>query len=314
MYLAIDGGGTKTEYWLLDEKFQMIGCCFGGCVNHDFLEKGWEGAKQELCQSIHTLLNNNNLKVSDIRDVAVGLSGVDNREDWKKMNEIFREIGFTEFSICNDGFLAIWAECSDGVGIAYNCGTGVCCAGIDEMGRQEKIAGLDEWSGDAGGGNWIVQNVFRLVYKSLILHRKETALAAAYKKKFFLKTEEDFLNSWSMLKNPLKYPKMTKDVVTLFFEELEEGEEEVEQLAEQMAAYAVENIQALIKRLTFSMHSVPVILTGSIHMKAANKAYLTLLEKRMEERIMRPLAIGVASKRPVEGAVRWLKKNRTKII
>ena len=31
MYLAIDGGGTKTEYLLLDEAFRTAGRYLGGC-------------------------------------------------------------------------------------------------------------------------------------------------------------------------------------------------------------------------------------------------------------------------------------------
>lgn len=302
MYLAIDGGGTKTEYLLLDQAFEVVGRHLGGSINHDFLEGGWEGTKRELSEGTKALLVENRMDISDIKDVAAGLAGVDNGRDQEEIERIFKEIGFREFTVCNDGFLAVWGECPGGVGIAYNCGTAVCCAGIDERGRMEKTAGFDEWSGDAGGGNWIVRNVFRLVYRSLVLGRKETALAAAYQRRFSLKTEADFLDSWSMLKDPAGYPDMRKDVIALFFEQLEAGEEGAAELAEQMAACGAENIQAMTERLVFSECPVPVVLTGSIHTKAANSTYLALLEARMKDRIALPFTVTMASGTPAEGA------------
>ena len=312
MYLAIDGGGTKTEYLLLDEEFRTVGRYFGGCVNHDFLADGWEGTRQELQRGTEAVLAGTGMNISDIRYVAAGLSGVDNGKDQEQMEEIFREIGFAEYFVCNDGFLAVWAECPAGVGIAYNCGTGVCCAGIDEAGRMEKTAGLDEWSGDAGGGIWIVQNVFRLVYRSVVYGRKETSLAAAYKKKFSLETEEDILNSWNMLKDPAGYPEWSREVITLFFAQLEEGDQEIWQLAGQMALCAAENIGAVMERLVFSKEPVPVVLTGSVLTKAANKTYLTLLEERAREATGVPFRFIMASKPPVEGACRKLSAKQTK--
>ena len=303
MYLAIDGGGTKTEYLLLDKEFRTVERYFGGCVNHDFLTHGWEGTKRELQQGTEAVLGKKDLKVFDIKNAVAGLSGVDTDKDREQMNRIFREIGFTDFFVCNDGFLAVWAECPKGVGIAYNCGTGVCCAGIDEAGRMEKTAGLDEWSGDTGGGNWIVQNVFRLVYRSVVLYRKETSLAAAYKKKFALESEEDILDSWNMLKDPAAYPEWSKDVITLFFAQLKAGDAQARQLAEQMTLGAVENIRALMERLTFSEKPVPIVLTGSIHTKAANETYFSLLKERMQEELTAPFKLIMASKPLVEGAL-----------
>lgn len=308
MYLAIDGGGTKTEYLLLDEAFQAAGRHLGSCVNHDFLAEGWTGTKRELQCGIKAVLAEAGFNVSDIKSVAAGLSGVDNSTDQAQMEGIFREMGFADCFVRNDGFLPLWAECPGGVGIAYNCGTAVCCVGIDETGRMEKTAGLDEWSGDAGGGNWIVQNVFRLVYRSEILYRRETSLAAAYKRKFSLRTEEDILNSWNMLKDPAGYPECAKDVIALFFSQLEAGDEEAKQLAGQMTLCAAENVRAVAGRLTFSGEPVPLVLTGSVHTKAANEKYLALLKKRIEEETALPFRIILASKPPVEGAGNYLRQ------
>ena len=66
MYIAIDGGGTKTEYLLLDKHFQVVDHYLGGCLNHDLLGNGWADVSLALKASIDVLLERNGLTVSDI--------------------------------------------------------------------------------------------------------------------------------------------------------------------------------------------------------------------------------------------------------
>ena len=56
MYIAIDGGGTKTEYLLLDKHFQVVDHYLGGCLNHDLLGNGWADVSLALKASIDVLL------------------------------------------------------------------------------------------------------------------------------------------------------------------------------------------------------------------------------------------------------------------
>lgn len=75
MYIAIDGGGTKTEYLLLDKHFQVVDHYLGGCLNHDLLGNGWADISLALKASIDVLLERNGLTVSDIEAAAAGISG-----------------------------------------------------------------------------------------------------------------------------------------------------------------------------------------------------------------------------------------------
>ena len=111
-YLAIDGGGTKTEYRLLDGQFRAAERCLGGCVNHDFLPGGWEDTARELRSAIADLLGRRGLQIGDITDTVAGLSGVDSRTDQINIERCLRDIGLTRFLVCNDGFLPVKAECN----------------------------------------------------------------------------------------------------------------------------------------------------------------------------------------------------------
>ncbi len=61
-----------------------------------------------------------------------------------------------------------------------------------------------EWMngrGDAGGGNWIVMQMYRKVYENPILKDVSTSLVMEYMKVMNLGGKVDFINSWSDLKD-----------------------------------------------------------------------------------------------------------------
>ena len=310
MYIAIDGGGTKTEYLLLNEQFEVVKRHLGGCVNHDFLQDGWQGTKQELGSGIHALIDGSQWQIEDIKDVTAGLSGIDTCSDEKRIDECMRELGLQKFAVCNDGFLSVMAECPEGWGIAYNCGTGVCCVAIDEKNNQVKTAGLDEWSGDAGGGNWIVLQVYRQVYRDLFYRRETTVFAEACKRKLGVNTEAEFVDSLSRVRQSSEYPELQKQMIRLFFELFQAGDAEALAIGQKMLRCAADNVEAVMEQLQFSNVPIPLILTGSILTKAANEAYLDRLKEELQNIAGGRLEIMMAQKASVWGAVQWLKSRK----
>lgn len=312
MYIAIDGGGTKTEYVLLNEQFECVGSFFGGCVNHDFLVDGWEGTQAELSHGIQTLLKKHNLQLEQIEDVAAGISGLDTDSEQQCMEECMHQLGIKKYAVCNDGFLAVMAESDEGWGIAYNCGTGVCCVAIDRAGRQVKRAGFDEWSGDAGGGIWIVMEVYRQVYRDLFYRQKPSVFAQEYHQCMGYDGERAFLDSVAMLKQPSKYPELQKQVIAFFFQQFQKKQEEASIIGEKMLQCAEDNLRAVLRWMKKPEPVIPMILTGSILTKAANEKYLEQLKERLQNVAGNCLEIKMAENLPVCGAVKWLKKRNGK--
>ena len=95
---------------------------------------------------------------------------------------------------------------------------------------------MDEWSGDAGGGNWIVMQMYRKVYENLILKDVNTPLVMEYVKAMNLGSKVDFINSWSDLKDGenTECKVLHRKIIRLFFELLERSNPEVQALANQM--------------------------------------------------------------------------------
>ena len=70
--------------------------------------------------------------------------------------------------------------------------------------------------------------------------------------------------------------------------------------------------RAVIEGLDFSEKKIPLVLTGSIHTKAANQEYLRRLYTGLQNMAEHSLSIQMAQRAPVYGAVRWLEE-RNKI-
>lgn len=316
MYIAIDGGGTKTEYLLLDSNYEVMDRYLGGCLNHDFLEKGWADVRDILESSINILLERNNLVMSDIKYIAAGISGVDTAEDQKHVEECFSSAGISRFIAVNDGYLPIAAENPAAWGVSLNCGTGMCCAAVDPFGNRMKLAGMDEWSGDAGGGNWIVVHMYRKVYESLILKDIRTPLVSAYMKAMNIETKVDFINSWSELKDRESAARreMHRKIIQIFFELFENSNPEAQTLAERMIRCAVYTVEAVVRELHFDCEKIPVYLSGSILTRVASEGYLSMLKEALSYICQGKLEVHMCIKRPVDGAVRMLSLKSLKTV
>lgn len=255
------------------------------------------------------MLERNGLTVSDIEAVAAGISGLDTAGDQQQADACFSSAGISRFLAINDGYLPIAAENPAAWGVSLNCGTGMCCAAIDPSGNRIKLAGMDEWSGDAGGGNWIVMQMYRKVYENLILKDVNTPLVMEYVKAMNLGSKVDFINSWSDLKEGenAECKALHRKIIWLFFELLERSNPEAQALADQMIKCAAYSIDAAVRELHFSGEKIPVYLSGSILTKAASSGYLSMLKKALSCICQGKLEVHMCTKRPVEGAVQLLK-------
>ena len=110
VYLAIDGGGTKTEYLLLNEAFEQVDTLLGGGTNHERLPDGYEDVFRELSASISLLLERNGLAPAAVRDTVAGLSGADSSAQVKALEALLRRLGLPSVLVCNDGYLPVRAE------------------------------------------------------------------------------------------------------------------------------------------------------------------------------------------------------------
>jgi len=309
MYIAIDGGGTKTEYLLLDERFEVVDRALGDASNHEHVSGGFDGVRREFEKTIGELLDRHQLTIADVRDVVAGLAGADNRGQIGVLEGILRDMGFKRAMVCNDGYLPVKTACEDGVGIAYNCGTGVCCTSIDSDGKMTKTGGLEEWAGDAGGGTWILQQVFRRVYDELMLGIGHTQLTQAYMDALGLSPDAPELYPPEESLPGLRENSDAKHrVIASLFACNRQGDVAAQAICNEMIGRAAAYIAGAYRAGRFDGPSVCVSLAGSVLLKAADEHYLNRFKASVETALPVPVKWVQPKFSAAHGAAEWIRE------
>lgn len=300
MYLAVDGGGTKTHYVLVSNSFEPIDQYTGGSTNYERLDGNPKSLLPEISDSTQVLLSRNHLHVSDIISVVAGMSGADSQKQADAIGEVFQRAGFHNVRIFNDGFLPVMANCSSMSGINLNCGTGVCCAAIDLEGKTKKVGGLDEWSSDAGGGYWLLQKVFTSIYNEVVLHKSPTIMTLLCTPGMNSDQLCEYLND---LKSDRE---LQKQWVQHFFSAYDSGDASAVEIANEIITRCTDYIAAVSTDMNFA-EEVPIILEGSVLKKAATLRFLQELKSHVESSISKKIIWLKPESDPVYGAVNWIR-------
>ena len=123
-YLGIDGGGTKTQFTIINENVEVIQSIKKG-TSH-FKQIGLTGVEGVLREGLNEVLNKSNLTKDKIDGVCIGLAGYGNiREDREKLQNIIEKV-FKDFNyiIRNDVEIAISGALNGDDGIVIVSGTG----------------------------------------------------------------------------------------------------------------------------------------------------------------------------------------------
>lgn len=306
-YVGVDGGGTKTTYALFDEKGRMLDMITGPGTNHEALEASYQEAAQKIWAGIAHLIVRTEKKVTvnDIDFALLGLAGMDHAYQVEILSDLLRERGLKRFEIYNDGYIVVKAGSSTGVGIGYNCGTGTCCNSIDSRGNMLQLAGLAGYTGDVGGGDWIVERSFRLVYDELFLKLDKTLITKMVFEKYNIYSREEFLALVSKFDSD-DFDEYTHDFIDFYFAALDAGDGPAYKLCQMMAERGAQFIAALVKQMEFDTPEIEVVLSGSINVKLNSPIYLNMLISRAQELSGRKLKFVKLSKPPVVGCINWI--------
>ena len=310
-YIGVDGGGTKTAFALFDENKKMLASVTGPGSNHENLDTAFDGASDIIMQGLNELCERAGVKLSDISFTLMGLAGIDHRYQYEIMCEKLREKGLENFEVFNDGFIVVKAGATGRSAIGYNCGTGVCCNGIDLDGKMLQLAGLGDFSGDISGGSNIVIKAFELVYNELFLGLEKTLITEMIKEKYGFESREEYLALIEKIEgeNGGEY---IRDMIDFFFAAVKKGDAPALAYCERMAERGAQLIAALANQLNFGSEEIEVVLSGSINVKVDNKLYLDMLVSRAEALSGKKLRFIKLEAMPVTGCINWIMQDYAK--
>ena len=189
-FLGIDGGGTKTECVIGDEK-RVLGKSVGSTIKikkigEDAAGKALEAAIGEACRSA-------NITQREITRTCVGIAGssIPQVTDWTY--SVLRQLVSGEVHVVNDALIAHRAAFGGGPGVLVIAGTGSNVLGINDQSESGRAGGWGPMISDEGSGFWIGRRAVAYAMRAYD-GKQGTSLLDAVMKAWDLKAIEDLVS------------------------------------------------------------------------------------------------------------------------
>ena len=158
LILAVDGGASKTDVWLVTSGGLVPGAARGPGSNHQF--SGLDGAMDALAETIAMAAADAGIGEGALPLARTGvycLAGVDLPVDETRLTAPFGPAGGPRPTPCSmTRWRCLRAGVQSGWGVGVVCGSGLNCVGLGPDGAVVRFPSLGELSGDlAAGGSWL---------------------------------------------------------------------------------------------------------------------------------------------------------------
>jgi N-acetylglucosamine kinase-like BadF-type ATPase len=255
LYLAIDGGGTKTDAVLFDSTGTIINRAIGMGTNPN-------GTKfDEVTLHFKKLFTNLVLthSIKEIKGCFAGLSGSDHPELTRKLADCIREacpLPIHCLVVGNDAMNALWSGTDGKSGLVMIAGTGSIVYGIKNNGASFRIGGWGYLFGDEGSGYSIGRNAIKHVLMTFDHRDQKTSLTMALLTYFHVPVISDIV--------PIVY-KSSKDIIAGLVPIISREAEQGDHLAKQILIDASKELIALLQSGIERFETTPnVVLVGGI--------------------------------------------------
>lgn len=186
-YLGVDGGGTKTNYVLMDASRAVVWECEGATT--DLAEIGEARLREELALHLSALLAENHIEKAQVAYAFLGMPGYGESEKRdRKIDEIAREVLRGIEHRADNDVVAGWAAgtgCAAGIHLV--AGTGSIAYGQNEAGNSARVGGWGPGVGDEGSAYWIGLKVLGEYTKQKDGRAARTALVQALEEAYLIR-------------------------------------------------------------------------------------------------------------------------------
>jgi N-acetylglucosamine kinase-like BadF-type ATPase len=177
-FLGFDGGGTKTDCYLVDADGNVLHHATAGPSNP--LRAGYAKAWFTLSDAADFVLEKQHLKASDIAGICAGIGGA-GRESVARRLATFLERAFPEAAVYVTTDLAITLDAALGdskaEGVILVVGTGSAAFGRDAHGKTARAGGRGPWFSDEGSAFDIGRRALAAVVRADESRGPQTALS-----------------------------------------------------------------------------------------------------------------------------------------
>ena len=302
-FLAVDGGGTKTQFALYDMQSNTLDLMTFGPSNHELLPGGFTQMRESLHEMTEQMLGKHGLSPADIHHSAWGLAGLDTQSQYHIIHAFIKETGFERFSLCNDTYLGIKATLPEGYGICFVNGTGFNVVGINEQGARYQIGAHFALTGDYGGGLILGQEAVSRTYMNLFRHRRETILTKLVMDKYEVTSRHDFMDrvtDWAT-RGKLLIPEVAKCI----FDAAALGDEEAEAVLTRMSQEGALCVKSLLTEIPFADTKINMVLIGSLFTQTWSDVPVRLQKDLKRTIPEKEFVLHIQKRLPVAGALAW---------
>jgi N-acetylglucosamine kinase-like BadF-type ATPase len=154
LYLGVDGGGTKTEFVLIDDKGHVL-ARYQGATSY-YLQIGFDGLNHLLTEGVQAVLKTAQIRTNDISYAFFGLPAHGEDSEVQPLLDVMPEavLGHRRY-ICGNDMICGWAGSLAGAdGINIVAGTGSIGYG-ERLNQSARAGGWGEVFSDEGSAYWI---------------------------------------------------------------------------------------------------------------------------------------------------------------
>ncbi|MGG7078705.1 N-acetylglucosamine kinase [Clostridium sardiniense] len=191
-YLGIDGGGTKTQFTLVNEKLEVIYSVKRG-TSH-FKQVGFNGVKEVLQDGLEEIINKSKIDKCDIAWIGIGLAGYGNIQKdrealLKVVDRVFKDF---KYILRNDVEIALAGALNGEDGVVIVSGTGSIA--LSKIGDKYKRCGGWGYSiGDEGSAYWIGKKIIETFSKEADGRLEKTHIYEIIKEMLALSNDYDLI-------------------------------------------------------------------------------------------------------------------------
>jgi N-acetylglucosamine kinase-like BadF-type ATPase len=152
LFLALDGGGTKTRCWIADET-RVLGEATGGTVK--IMNVGETIATGRLQELVRIAARDADVSLQGVVRTCMGLAGISSATVRSWAEATLGAMVAGEIVLCGDEEIALDAAFHGGPGVLVVAGTGSNVVGRCSSGKLLGAGGWGPVIGDEGSGTWI---------------------------------------------------------------------------------------------------------------------------------------------------------------
>lgn len=303
LLLGVDGGNTKTDYFLFGDDGALVADARGGSVSHEVLGT-FEAAGEALRRDVVSLCQKAEIIPQDIDAAVLGLAGVDIPSQYTGMSEQVEQLGMKRFVVCNDSLLGIKASAPQGYGICSINGTGVAVSGVDPSGALYQVGGIGDITSDYGGGGYLAREVVRRVYDEYCRDGASTSMTPIVSELLHIEGPATIMDA--IHDTRLQLRSVEEKLCRLLFASAAKGDAVALDIIMAMADRQAASVAGCCKNLHFPADApLPVILAGSIWAKSGYPPLLERFQASLEARIGRTVQLILLTEPPALGAILW---------